>query len=122
MVFEDHEFEYVLTMNLFLRELASYLPTERQTIVCTATFSDNIKQLLIPISSAIQYITVSEKTENQHGSSVTSNILIGIKQYVAPVFCDSTSLDTIRKRNKLIEILRNFKYDQCFIFVNYVTM
>lgn len=77
--------------------------------------------MLKPISPDIKYVTINENVGNEDCSS-TSNILIGVKQYVAPVFSDASSMDTVRKRNKLVEILQNFTYDQCFIFVNYISL
>lgn len=97
------------------------LPKPFQTIVCTATFSENIKELLKPISPDIKYVTTNHDSGSSSCAS-TSNILIGVKQYVASVFSDSTSMDSVRKRNKLVDILQNFKYEQCFIFVNYICM
>ncbi len=64
----------------------------------------------------------SETMENAGVSIETSNTLIGVKQYAAVVYKDSAILDAIRKREKLIEILRNVEYDQCFVFVNYISM
>lgn len=60
--------------------------------------------------------------ERLESASSASNMLLGIKQYVLPVFSDSSVMDNVRKRNKLIDVLKNFDYDQCFVFVNYISL
>lgn len=105
------------------RQLFSHLPSSIQAIVCTATYTDDIKDQMKRISHDVKYVTAKIIESNVNDSeSITSNVLIGIKQYVASVFKDSTSLDNIRIRRKLLDILLNFEYDQCFVFVNYVSM
>lgn len=99
----------------------SALPSSRQTIVCTATYTDDIGVLLKPISLDLKYINTNEE-DNRGNTSFTSNVLIGIKQYALTVFSDSSPLDNVRKRNKLVEVLKNFTYDQCFVFVNYISL
>ena len=102
-------------------EVVSKLPNSRQNLVCTATYTDDIGVRLESIATNLQYINMSEE-ERLGNVSPMSNMLLGIKQYVLPVPSDLSVMDSVRKRNKLIDVLKNFNYDQCFVFVNYISL
>lgn len=104
----------------FFRDIISTLPPLKQLIVCTATFSSKVGDLVKSVVPSVKYISADTSEIEEIGN--ISNMLIAVKQYVAPVKMDSSSMVAMRKREKLVEVLKKFDFEQCFIFVNYMTL
>ena len=96
-----------------IREIVKTLNKERQTIVSSATYYDNVDEQLVSFMND-RYIGVTPKKEPP--------LLRGIKQFASVIPEQSDSMEEMK--SKIEEMKRIFKmvrFKQCLIFSNYQT-
>lgn len=85
------------------------LPKEKQVIMSSATFPEQLKTIMqLYVQNA------------QHICPDSTNILLGIKQFISTVNCNSNIVKQTQFRfEELLKILSKKHFKQCLIFCNY---
>lgn len=86
-----------------------FLPKEKQVIMSSATYPEQLKTLMkLYVQNA------------QHICPNSTNILLGIKQFITAVKCNSNIVKQTQFRfEELLKILSKKHFKQCLIFCNY---
>ncbi|CAH0584344.1 unnamed protein product [Chrysodeixis includens] len=86
-----------------------FLPQEKQVIMSSATYPEELKALMkLYVQNA------------QHICPNSTNILLGIKQFISIVNCNSNIVKQTQFRfEELLKILSKKSFKQCLIFCNY---
>lgn len=96
-----------------INEIFSKLPTRKQLIAASATYTDDLKAFLANYMVSPTQVTSENETP----------LLLGLKQYYLPVSEPffNTVQEMLAKNNLLLEILSNITFTQCLVFCNYQT-
>lgn len=87
------------------------LPTSKQVLACSATYTPELVEFLSRYMHRGQYVSPQ--------SSSDSTVLLGIKQFVSLRPHHVDRLATLRlKEQRLLELLSSVIFDQCLVFSN----
>lgn len=109
-----------------VKAISKLLPTNKQTILCSATFLHPVKDYVMKHMKEPFWVTPEESTRLQPGNceqqKSASTVLVGVTQYLKIVPNHPQIVRRLKyKLEEILDILSNYSFTQCIIFSNYQT-
>lgn len=95
-----------------INEIYNSLPSKKQIITTSATYPNQLKELLSEYMLSPTQVT----------TEINSPLLLGLKQFVAVTSQSFSSVQMMKTKNDILcKILTDISFTQCLIFTNYQT-
>ncbi|XP_056634689.1 probable ATP-dependent RNA helicase DDX20 [Diorhabda sublineata] len=95
-----------------INEIYNSLPSKKQIIATSATYPDQLKELLSEYMLSPTQVT----------TEIHSPLLLGLKQFVTIINQSFSSVQIMKAKNEILcKILSDISFTQCLLFTNYQT-